>query len=70
VGAWSCAACSTWPRSSAARHNPAIKTFYEWQLTAGKLPKVVLVACVRKFLTTLSAMVKNNKPWDGSLHGA
>ncbi|HSV70528.1 MAG TPA: IS110 family transposase, partial [Methylibium sp.] len=37
---------------------------------AGKLPKVALVACMRKLLTTLNAMVKSNKPWDKSLHGA
>jgi transposase len=55
---------------TAARHNPAIKTFYDRLLVAGKLPKVALVACMRKLLTTLNAMVKTNKPWDKSLHGA
>lgn len=55
---------------TAARHNPAIKTFYDRLLAAGKLPKVALVACMRKLLTTLNAMVKTNKPWDKSLHGA
>jgi transposase len=55
---------------TAARHNPAIKTFYDRLLTAGKLPKVALVACMRKLLTTLNAMVKTNKPWDKSLHSA
>jgi len=54
----------------AARHNPAIKTFYDRLLKAGKLPKVALVACMRKLLTTLNAMVRTNKPWDKSLHGA
>jgi transposase len=28
------------------------------------------VACMRKLLTTLNAMVRTNKPWDNSLHGA
>lgn len=55
---------------TAARHNPAIKTFYDRLLAAGKLPKVALVACMRKLLTTLNAMVKTNKPWSKSLHGA
>lgn len=55
---------------TAARHNPAIKVFYDRLLAAGKLPKVALVACMRKLLTTLNAMVKTNKPWDKSLHGA
>jgi transposase len=54
---------------TAARHNPTIKTFYDRLLAAGKLPKVALVACMRKLLTTLNAMVKTNKPWDKSLHG-
>jgi transposase len=55
---------------TAARHNPTIKTFYDRLLAAGKLPKVALVACMRKLLTTLNAMVKTNKPWDKSFHGA
>ena len=55
---------------TAARRNPAIKTFYDRLLAAGKLPKVALVACIRKLLTMLNAMVKTNKPWDKSLHGA
>ncbi|MGZ5240034.1 MAG: IS110 family transposase, partial [Caldimonas sp.] len=37
---------------------------------AGKLPKVALIACMRKLVTILNAMVKTNKPWDKSLHGA
>jgi len=54
---------------TAARHNPAIKCFHDRLLAAGKLPKVALVACMRKLLTTLNVMVKTNKPWDKSLHG-
>lgn len=49
---------------SAARHNPVIKAFYDRLVSAGKLPKVALVACMRKLLTTLNAMVRTNKPWD------
>ncbi|MGZ5131424.1 MAG: IS110 family RNA-guided transposase [Caldimonas sp.] len=55
---------------TATRHNPAIKTFYDRLLAAGKLPKVALIACMRKLVTILNAMVKTNKPWDKSLHGA
>ena len=55
---------------TATRHNPAIKTFYDRLLAAGKLPKVALIACMRKLVTVLNAMVKTNKPWDKSLHGA
>lgn len=48
---------------TAARHNPAIKTFYGRLLAAGKLPKVALVACMRKLLTTLNAMVRSRTAW-------
>ncbi|MBN9463578.1 MAG: IS110 family transposase, partial [Burkholderiales bacterium] len=37
-------------------------------IAAGKLPKVALVACMRKLLTTLNAMVRTNQPWNNSLH--
>lgn len=55
---------------SAARHNPSIKAFYDRLLAAGKFPKVALVACMRKLLTMLNAMVRHNKPWAPSLHNA
>lgn len=55
---------------TAARYNPAIKAFYERLKAAGKLPKVALIACMRKLLTTLNAMVRTSKHWDPSLHGA
>ncbi|MDN8010810.1 transposase, partial [Burkholderia multivorans] len=55
---------------TATRHNPAIKTFYQRLTAAGKLPKVALVACMRKLLTILNAMVRSNTPWDDSLHKA
>ncbi|MGS0615957.1 IS110 family transposase [Xanthomonas oryzae pv. oryzicola] len=53
-----------------SRRNPVVKAFYERLIAADKLPKVALVACMRKLLTTLNAMVRTNKPWDNSLHGA
>lgn len=55
---------------TAARYNPAIKAFYVRLKAAGKLPKVAPVACMRKLLTVLNAMVRTNKPWDKSVHGA
>ncbi|MDP2002458.1 MAG: IS110 family transposase, partial [Desulfurivibrionaceae bacterium] len=30
---------------------------------AGKPPKVVIVACMRKLLTIMNSMLKNNEPW-------
>jgi transposase len=49
---------------SAVRYNPVIKALFD-RLTkqAGKPGKVALVACMRKFLIILNAMVKNNTPW-------
>jgi transposase len=48
---------------SATRYNPVIKSFYERLLKAGKLKKVAIVACMRKLLTILNAMLRDKKPW-------
>lgn len=48
---------------SAARSNPPIRDLYQRMLTAGKLKKVALVACMRKLLTVLNAMVRDHTPW-------
>lgn len=50
----------------AARFNPVIKAFYQRLTSAGKLHKVAITACMRKLLTILNAMVKNNQKWDNS----
>ena len=47
----------------ATRYNPQIKVFYERLLTAGKVKKVALTACMRKFLTILNALLKHRTPW-------
>ncbi len=49
---------------SAKRFNPAIKKFAERLESAGKPFKVVITACMRKLLTTLNAMLKNNTLWE------
>jgi len=41
----------------AIRHNPPLKTFYARLRAAGKPPKVALVACSRKLLVILNAML-------------
>ena len=48
---------------SAIRCNPAIKAFADRLKQTGKPAKVVIVACMRKLLTVMNAMVKNNAPW-------
>lgn len=48
---------------SAIRFNSAIKAFAERLKQAGKPTKVVIVACMRKLLTIMNAIIKNNVPW-------
>jgi transposase len=52
---------------SAIRCNQAIKAFAERLKQAGKPPKVVIVACMRKLLTIMNAMLKNNAPWNPNI---
>jgi len=47
----------------ASRHNPILKAFYARLLAAGKLKKVALVACMRKLLTILNAMLRHRCVW-------
>jgi len=48
---------------SAVRFNPVIKSFYEKLLAKGKLKKVALVACIRKLMTILNAMLRSGETW-------
>jgi transposase len=47
----------------ASRFNPPIKEFYERLVEAGKPKKVALVACMRKLLTVLNAVMRERTPW-------
>jgi transposase len=47
----------------ATRYNPVIGEFYERLLAAGKPKKVALVACMRKLLSILNAMMRDRIPW-------
>jgi transposase len=47
----------------ASRHNPLIRQFYERLVKAGKPKKVALVACMRKLLSILNAMMRDRTPW-------
>ncbi|CDG17644.1 protein of unknown function [Xenorhabdus doucetiae] len=42
--------------------------FYKRLTEAGKPNKVAIIACMRKLLVILNAIIKTNKPWDESLH--
>lgn len=47
----------------AKKHNPIIKEFYDRLIRKGKPHRVALVACMRKLLITLNAMLKKNELW-------
>jgi len=49
----------------ATRYNPVIQAQYQHLLKRGKLKKVALTACMRKFLTILNAMVRDQQPFRG-----
>src|SRR4051795_3644413 len=48
---------------SACRYNPTLKTFHKRLAAAGKKPKVIIVAVMRKMITTLNAMLRNGASW-------
>ena len=48
---------------SALRHNAVLKQTYQRLRAAGKLAKVAITACARKFLRILNAMVRDRRVW-------
>jgi transposase len=52
---------------AARRANPVIREYYLHLREAGKRPKVALVACMRKLLTILNAMVKHQQSWNATI---
>ena len=52
----------------AAHRNPVIRAFYRRLLALGKPKKVALVACMRKLLTILNAMMRTNTRWQEVSH--
>jgi transposase len=51
----------------ATRFNPDIKRFYERLISTGKHKKVALIACIRKIVTALNAMLRDNVPWQSAI---
>ncbi len=47
----------------ATQHNPRIKAFYQRLLARGKAKKVALVAAMRKLLTIVNTLIKNDVLW-------
>jgi transposase len=48
---------------AAVRHNPTIRAFRLHLLAKGKPKMVVMVACMRKLLTILNAILRDRTPW-------
>ena len=52
------------------RHNPVLRATYERLVAAGKPRKVALVACMRRLLVILNAIVRTGTPWRHDNAGA
>jgi transposase len=55
---------------TARRCNPVVRPLYERLTARGKPHKVAMVACMRKMLTILNTMAKNNVHWNPKLKTA
>ena len=47
----------------ATKHNRLIRSHYQQLLARGKAKMTALVACMRKLLLILNAMIKNQSAW-------
>ena len=52
------------PMLSAVQHNPVIRAFYQRLVDRGKPRKVALTACMRKMLTILNAILREETTWN------
>lgn len=50
----------------ASQHNPVLKAFFDRLVAAGKPKMVALIAVARKLLTTLNAILRDNRPWQNA----
>jgi transposase len=50
----------------ASRHNPVLKAFRDRLVAAGKPKIVAIVATMRKLLTMLNAIIRDQKPWQNA----
>lgn len=48
---------------SAIRYNSIIKGFYQKLVAQGKHKKVAIIACMRKMMTILNAMIRDDREW-------
>jgi transposase len=49
---------------SAIQHNAVMKEFFDRLVSHGKHKKVAITACMRKMITILNAMVRDNQAWN------
>jgi transposase len=56
------------PTLCAIRCNPPIRDFYQRLCTNGKTKMTAVIAAMRKFLTMLNTMLKNNESWNPKNH--
>ena len=49
----------------ASRHDPVTAAFHKRLRDNKKKPKVAIVACMRKMLTMLNAMIREGTEWRG-----
>jgi transposase len=54
----------------ATQRNPVIKAFYQRLLIAGKPQKVALTACMRKLITILNVMVRDQRHWNPTVQNS
>lgn len=52
------------------RHNPVLKAYYQRLRARGKAFKVALIACLRKLVVILNAMLRRGEKWDVSRYAA
>lgn len=52
---------------SAVQSNSKFKRIYTKMVDAGKPKKVAIIACMRRLMTILNIMVKNDVVWDEKL---
>jgi transposase len=50
----------------ASQHNPTLAAFYQRLVQAGKPKKLALTAVMRKLITILNAMLRDNSPWQSA----
>jgi transposase len=59
---------STWPRFPPSLTTPVLHAFHKRLLATGKAGQVALIACMRKLLTILNAVLRDQRAWIPALN--